>query len=97
MYWTTSYNFMASLNLYMYLYMYIYMYEHALHVHVDYTCLHGDREVGLGLWREVDIHSFLGEGLVALGWGPNLDDVKLSVEGKEKNIQSPKCLLHVAL
>ena len=49
-----------------------------------YTCLHGDGEISLGLWREVDINSFLGEGLVALGWGTNLNDVKLTVEGKGK-------------
>ena len=54
-----------------------------VHVHVDCTCLHGDREVGLGLWREVDIDSFLGEGLVALGWGPNLNDVKLNVKKRK--------------
>ena len=49
-----------------------------------YTCLHGDREVGLSLRREVDINSLLGEGLVALSWGADLNDVKLSVNEKEK-------------
>lgn len=73
------------------MHMYIvHTYEHvALYVHVILkvymysTCLHGDREVSLGLWREVDIDGFLGEGLVARGWGSNLNDVKLIVQGKE--------------
>lgn len=49
------------------------------------TCLHGDREVSLSLRREVDINRLLGEGLVALSWGANLNDVKLRVDEKEKN------------
>ena len=47
------------------------LYRHDMYVHV-YMCtcsyLHGNREVSLSLRREVDINSFLGEGLVALGW-----------------------------
>ena len=53
-----------------------------------YTCLHGDREVSLSLRREVDINSLLGEGLVALSWGANLNNVKLRVEGKGKEKNS---------
>ena len=65
-------------------YMYIYIYAHVImKVYMYSTCLHGDREVSLGLGREVDIDGFLGEGLVARGWGSNLNDVKLIVQGKE--------------
>ena len=44
------------------------------------TYLHGDREVGLGLRRKVDINSFLCEWLVALSWRADFDDVKLGME-----------------
>ena len=49
--------------------------------------LHGNRKVSLSLGREVDINSFLGEGLAALGWSANLNDVKLEVE-EEKSQKS---------
>ena len=65
------------------------MYTHYVYVMYSmcctvYTCLHGDREVGLSLRREVDIDGFLGEWLVALGRRANFNDVKLCTEKRTK-------------